>query len=69
VRLPRTALDAFAATATRLPRVGQRLDWLHLLRSPIRVSSARARTELGWEPAHDALQTLNQTVEEARCTS
>jgi nucleoside-diphosphate-sugar epimerase len=67
IRLPRPVLDGVTATATRLPRVGQRLDWLHLLRSPIRVSSARARAHLGWAPAHNALDTLKATVKEATC--
>lgn len=67
VRLPRSALDTFAIAATRVPRIGRQLDWLHLLRAPLRVSSRRARARLGWEPAHDAAQTLQATVGEARC--
>ncbi len=66
LRLPKAALDALAEGATRIPRAGQRLDWMNLLRTPVLVDSAKARRLLGWHPRHNASETLHQTVAEAR---
>ncbi len=65
-RLPRATLDAFAESATRIPVAGERLDWMHALRTPVLVDSGKARHLLGWRPRHDAAETLRQTVAEAR---
>jgi nucleoside-diphosphate-sugar epimerase len=66
VRLPRAGLDLFAETVSRVPRLGERLDWIQLLRAPLLMETAKARQELGWTPEHSAPETLRQTVAEAR---
>ena len=65
-RLPRATLDAIAESAARIPVAGERLDWMHALRVPVLVDSGKARGLLGWQPRHDAAETLRQTVAEAR---
>ncbi len=66
IRLPRATLDAAAEAATRIPIVGERLDWMHALRAAVLVDSGKARALLGWRARHDAAETLRQTVAEAR---
>jgi len=55
-----------AAETARLPLVPAKLKWLTALRVPVLMDTAAARTQLGWEPRHDARETLEQTVRKAR---
>jgi UDP-glucose 4-epimerase len=63
--IPGIAASA-AAEATRLPLVPAKLKWLNALRVPVLMDTAAARERLGWEPRHDAAETLAQTVANAR---
>jgi UDP-glucose 4-epimerase len=63
--IPGIAASA-AAEVTRLPLVPARLKWLNALRVPVLMDTAAARERLGWEPRHDAAETLAQTVANAR---
>jgi nucleoside-diphosphate-sugar epimerase len=65
VPIPGLAASA-AAEVTRLPLVPARLKWLNALRVPVLMDTSAAREELGWEPRHDAAETLAQTVAHAR---
>ena len=49
-----------------MPRLPAEVAWLNALRSPVVMDSSRARAELGWLPAYDALETLRQTIVGAR---
>ena len=43
-----------------------RAEWLHALRIPVIMDTAKARRELRWRPKHDAAETLAETVAGAR---
>jgi len=62
VRLPKSAIDATAEVIDRLPFTPARAEWIHALRVPVVMDTAKARRELGWRPEHDALETLRETV-------
>jgi nucleoside-diphosphate-sugar epimerase len=50
----------------RLPLLPAKLEWLNALRVPVLMDTTAAREKLGWEPRHDAAETLAQTVRAAR---
>jgi UDP-glucose 4-epimerase len=62
VRVPRAAIDATAEVLARLPLAPARAEWLHALRIPVLMDTAKAKRELGWHPRHDAAETLRETV-------
>jgi UDP-glucose 4-epimerase len=66
VRVPRTAIGATAELLDRMPLTPPAAEWLHTLRIPVVMDTARARRELRWRPKHDAAATLRETVEGAR---
>jgi UDP-glucose 4-epimerase len=65
VPIPGLAASA-VAEVTRLPLVPAKLKWLNALRVPVLMDTSAARSHLGWEPRHDAAETLAQTVAHAR---
>lgn len=66
VPMPDLAIRAVAEAATRLSFLNAELEWLNALRVPVIMDTERAHRELGWEPHHDAAETLMETVEGAR---
>lgn len=64
--VPETALDAGAELIARLPMVPAQLQWIESIRQPVLMDTAKARSELDWEPRYDAQQTLAEMVEAAR---
>ncbi len=66
VKVPKAAIDATAQLLDRMPLAPARAEWLHALRIPVIMDTAKARRELSWRPKHDAAATLSQTVEGAR---
>ena len=66
VRLPRTTLDLTGVLVERLPFAPTGAQWVQALRVPVVMDTAKARRELGWQPAYDALATLRETVAGAR---
>jgi UDP-glucose 4-epimerase len=66
VRVPKGAIDATAEILDRLPMTPARAEWIQALRIPVVMDTARARELLGWEPRHDAAETLRETVAGAR---
>jgi nucleoside-diphosphate-sugar epimerase len=65
VPIPALALDATAELLARLPFVPAEAQWIESVRVPVLMDTARARRELRWRPRHDALQTLEETVQAA----
>lgn len=53
---------ALVALAWRLRLVAADPGWLDIAVSVPLMSTARAREELGWRPAHDAVDALNEVV-------
>ncbi len=62
VPLPELALDGAAEVIARLPFLPDEASWVEAFRHPVLMDTARARTELGWEPRHDARETLAAMV-------
>lgn len=62
VPTPKQAVGATAELVTRLPLMPDQAAWIEALRRPVLMDTARARRELGWQPEHDARQTLRETV-------
>ena len=63
VPVPELALDATAEVIARLPFLPDEASWIEAARIPVLMDTAKARSELGWRPRHDALDTLKATVE------
>jgi nucleoside-diphosphate-sugar epimerase len=66
VPIPELAVDATAEILARLPFIPAEAQWIESVRAPVLMGTAKARRELGWRPRHDALQTLQETVQAAR---
>lgn len=64
--VPAAALDGVADLIAHLPLVPAQAQWIESLRAPVLMDTGKARRELGWEPRHDARETLEETVEAAR---
>lgn len=65
-RVPEAALDGLAELVARLPLMPAQAQWIESIRQPVLMDTSRARRELGWQPHHDAHQTLREMVEAAR---
>jgi UDP-glucose 4-epimerase len=66
IPVPDVAADAAAELAARIPFLPAEARWLSVARIPVIMDTAKARRELRWRPRHDALSTLQQTVEARR---
>ena len=66
VPIPRRAVDVSASVLSRVPAMSVEAGWLEALRAPMLMDTSRARTELGWRPAHDAQDTLRELVSARR---
>jgi nucleoside-diphosphate-sugar epimerase len=64
--VPAAALDGVAELIARAPLVPAQAQWIESVRVPVLMDTAKARRELGWEPRHDAHQTLEEMVAAAR---
>ncbi len=64
--VPAAALDGVAELIALLPLVPAQAQWIESVRAPVLMDTAKARRELGWEPGHDAHQTLEEMVQAAR---
>jgi UDP-glucose 4-epimerase len=66
VPVPELAVDATAEVVSRLPFLPDEASWIEAARIPVLMDTAKARSELKWRPRHDALATLQATVEAHR---
>jgi len=64
--IPRPAVGLGTALARRLSFASPKLEWAIAADTPVVMDTAKARRDLGWEPRHDAKQTLQETVAGAR---
>jgi len=60
--IPGLAVSGAAELISRVPLMPSALEWVHAVRVPSIMSTERAKQKLGWEPRHDAHQTLWATV-------
>jgi UDP-glucose 4-epimerase len=66
ISLPKSSIDLPAKLLERFPYTPAGAQWIQALRTPVIMDTTRARDELGWEPAYDALETLRETIAGAR---
>lgn len=64
--IPKLAVNAGAEAVARMPFLPAQVSWINALRRPVLMDCTRARRELGWEPRHDTISTLRETVSGAR---
>lgn len=62
IPVPELAVDATAEVVARLPFLPDEASWIEALRRPVIMDTSRAREALGWDPVHDARETLAQTI-------
>ena len=65
VPVPKLAVEATAEIGTRLPLVPDSIAWLHSVRKPVLMKTARAKKLLGWRPKYTA-RTLTRWSRAAR---
>jgi nucleoside-diphosphate-sugar epimerase len=66
IPVPELAVDAVAEVVACLPFVPDEAKWVEAVRTPVLMSTAKARRELRWRPRHTAQATLRATVAAAR---
>jgi UDP-glucose 4-epimerase len=66
VPVPGPAVSLGTAAAQRLKFVSSKLEWAVAADTPVLMDTAKARRDLGWRPAHNAEETLGETVIGAR---
>lgn len=66
VPVPSAAVDVAGEIVARAPFLPPEFAWMQAFRTPVLMDTRKAKKELGWKPAHNARQTLEQTVAAAR---
>ncbi len=66
IPVPRAAVGLGTAAARRLSFASSRLEWASAADTPVLMDATKARRDLGWQPHHDAAETLRETVAGAR---
>src|SRR5688572_5536455 len=66
IPVPDLAVDATAEVVSRIPFLPAEATWVNAARTPVLMSTDKARKALKWKPKHDARETLRQTVAAAR---
>jgi UDP-glucose 4-epimerase len=66
VPVPSFAVDVTAGVIARLPFTPAELSWIEAARVPVLMDTTKAREKLGWQPAYDTRETLEEMVEGAR---
>ncbi len=64
--VPRQLVGPAAEVVTRLPLAPDSVAWIHSVRKPVLMKTARAKRELRWRPKHTARATLREMVEADR---
>lgn len=64
--LPHATVDVTAGVVARVPLLPASAAWVEAGRKPVLMRTDRARSRLGWQPHHDARETLSQLVAGAR---
>ena len=66
IPVPELAVDVTARVVSRIPLMPARASWINAIRVPVLMDTSKAKMNLGWEPEHDAFDTLAQTIQSAR---
>ena len=64
--VPDAALEATAEFLSRIPALPSAVSWLHAVRTPVLMRTARAQKELGWRPKHTGKATVKEMIEAYR---
>ena len=59
VHVPAATATVASEIIARLPFVPSVLEWLHVGRTSVVMDTAKARTQLGWQPKYTAAETLS----------
>jgi UDP-glucose 4-epimerase len=63
IPVPDLAVGAAAELVARVPFVPDEAQWIESIRRPVIMDTTRARSLLGWQPRHDARETLEALVQ------
>ncbi|HEY7953104.1 MAG TPA: NAD-dependent epimerase/dehydratase family protein [Solirubrobacteraceae bacterium] len=66
IPVPELAVGAVAELVGRLGFLPAQAQWIAAFREPVIMDTSKARRELRWRPKYDALQTLRETIVNAR---
>ena len=66
VPVPKPLVEATAEIATRLPLMPEQVAWIHSVRKPVLMRTARAKKLLRWRPKHTAKATLREMADAQR---
>jgi nucleoside-diphosphate-sugar epimerase len=66
VPVPMPLVEATAEIATRLPLMPETVAWIHSVKKPVLMRTARAKKLLRWKPKHTARATLREMAEAQR---
>lgn len=66
IPVPELAVGALAEMVGRLGFLPAQAQWIAAFRAPVIMDTTKARRELRWRPKYDALQTLQETIMNAR---
>src|SRR5215218_2819866 len=66
VPVPKPLVDATTEVATRLPLMPETVAWIHSVRKPVLMKTARAKKQLRWRPEHTAKATLKEMADAQR---
>lgn len=66
IPIPELAVDVTARVVSKIPLIPARASWINAIRVPVLMDTSKAKMNLGWEPEHDAFDTLAQTIQSAR---
>jgi nucleoside-diphosphate-sugar epimerase len=65
VRFPGRPVAVAARAVSRLPFLPSGAQWVEALSHPVIMDTSKARTQLGWEPRHTAIESLRSTLRSA----
>lgn len=66
IPVPELAVEATTSIVSRLPLLPVTARWISAIRVPVLMDTTKARKLLDWDPQHDALDTLAETIYAAR---
>jgi UDP-glucose 4-epimerase len=66
IPVPKPLVDATAEIATRIPLMPEQVAWIHSVKKPVLMRTARAKKLLRWRPKHTAKATLKEMASAQR---
>src|ERR671914_1511817 len=66
VPVPKPLVEATAEVASRLPLMPEQVAWIHSVKKPVLMKTARAKKELRWRPKHTSRATLKEMADAQR---